>query len=143
MDWSFEQLMYIDESAFNERSLDRNFGWAEVGAPARQIESFKRSKKWSILPLYTCDGFLDWKIIHGSFNADLFVQFLEEHVIPHTTPYPGPRSVLIMDNCKIHHDEVSDIPCILQVDIADDSASLRSAIERGSYSRIFLHTRQT
>ena len=101
--------MYIDESAFNERSLDHNFGWAEVGAPARQIESFKRSKKWSILPLYTYDGFLDWEIIHGSFNADLFVQFLEEHVIPHTTPYPGPCSVLIMDNCKIHHDEVSDI----------------------------------
>jgi len=96
--------MYIDESAFNERTLDRKFGWASIGAPARQIESFKRSKKWSILPLYTYDGFLDWKIIHGSFDADLFVQFLEEHVIPHTTPYPGPRSVLIMDNCRIHHD---------------------------------------
>ena len=98
--------MYIDESAFNERSLDRKFGWTPVGAPARQIESFKRSKKWSILPLYTYDGFLDWKIIHGSFDTDLFIQFLEDHVIPHTTPYPGPRSVLIMDNCKIHHDPV-------------------------------------
>lgn len=111
-DWTYEQLMYIDESAFNERTLDRKFGWAQVGTPARQIESFKRSKKWSILPLYTYDGFVDWKIIHGSFNADLFIQFLEEHVIPHTTPYPGPRSVLIMDNCRIHHDEVSDIPDI-------------------------------
>ena len=45
-------------------------------------------------------------IIHGSFNGDLLVEFLEEHVIPHTNPYPGPCSVLIMDNAKIHNDEV-------------------------------------
>ena len=105
-DWTYEQLMYIDETAANERTLDRKYGWAPVGQPARQIESFHRSTKWSILPLYTVDGFIDWEIIHGSYNADLFVLFLEEHVIPHTNPYPGPRSVLIMDNAKIHHDEV-------------------------------------
>lgn len=101
--------MHIDETAANERTLDRKYGWSPVNTPARQIESIKRTKKWSILPLYTCDGFVDWEIIHGSFNADLFVRFLEEHVIPHTTPYPGPRSILIMDNAKIHHDEVPKI----------------------------------
>jgi hypothetical protein len=68
--------------------------------------SIKKSTKWSILPLYTYDGFVDWKIIHGSFNGDSFIEFIEDHVIPHTNPYPGPRSVLIMDNAKIHHDEV-------------------------------------
>lgn len=25
--------------------------------------------------------------------------------MPFTNPYPGPRSVLIMDNCRIHHGE--------------------------------------
>jgi hypothetical protein len=25
--------------------------------------------------------------------------------IPLTNPYPGPRSVLILDNCNIHHSE--------------------------------------
>jgi hypothetical protein len=45
-------------------------------------------------------------IIHGSFNGELFIEFLQEHVVPHTNPFPGPRSVLIMDNAKIHHDEV-------------------------------------
>lgn len=25
--------------------------------------------------------------------------------MPYTTPYPGPRSVLILDNCSIHHAE--------------------------------------
>ena len=100
--------MYIDETAANERTLDRKFGWSSIGQPARLVESFKCTKKWSILPLYTVDGFVDWEIIHGSFDADLFVVFLEEHVIPHTNPFPGPRSVLVMDNASIHHNNVQD-----------------------------------
>jgi hypothetical protein len=27
------------------------------------------------------------------------------HQIPLTNPYPGPRSVLVLDNCRIHHAE--------------------------------------
>lgn len=30
--------------------------------------------------------------------------------MPLTTPYPGPRSVLIMDNARIHHgEEIEDL----------------------------------
>jgi hypothetical protein len=25
--------------------------------------------------------------------------------IPYTNPYPGPRSVIVLDNCNIHHAE--------------------------------------
>ena len=102
-------LMYIDETAANEHTVHHRYGWAEKGQPARLVASAKKCKKWSILPLYTYDGFVDWMIVHGSFNADLFIEFLEEHVIPHTNPFLGPRSVLIIDNAKIHHDEVRKI----------------------------------
>ena len=105
-EWSHEQLMYVDESAANERTLDRKYGWAPIGQKATIVEPFTRSKKWSILPVYTQDGFIDYEIIHGSYNAEMFKDFLRNHVIPHTTPFPGPRSVLIMDNAKIHRDEV-------------------------------------
>jgi len=98
--------MYIDETAVHERTLERKYGWSEVNTPARMVHSITRSPKWTILPLYTYDGFIDWEIIHGSYNADLFVSFVERHVIPHTTPFPGPRSVLIMHNCGIHGDQV-------------------------------------
>jgi len=98
--------MYIDETAVNELTVARRYGWSPKGHRAKLVTSAKRTKKWSILPLYTYDGFVDWMIIHGSFNGDYFIQFLEEHVIPHTNPYPGLRSVLIIDNAKIHHDEV-------------------------------------
>ena len=98
--------MYVDETALNEHTMHRRYGRARKGVPARLTCSLTRTKKWSILPLYTYDGFLDWKIVHGSFNGDLFVEFLEENVIPHSNPFPGPRSVLVMDNASIHHDEV-------------------------------------
>ena len=112
-DLRYDQLIYIDESAANERSLDRKYGWSSKGQPARLISPAKR--KWSILPAYTCDGFIDWEIIRGSYNSNMFINFIKEKVIPHTTPHPGPRSVLIMDNAKIHHHPVclQDSCCLL------------------------------
>ena len=54
------------------------------------------------------------EIIHGSVNGNRFKQFLEEQVVPITTPYPGPRSVLILDNCGIHHSE--DVHALIEDD---------------------------
>ena len=111
----YDQLIYIDESAANERSLDRKYGWSPKGQPAGLISPAKRSKRWSILPVYTYDGFIDWEIIRGSYNSIMFINFIKEKVIPHTTLHPGPRSVLIMDNAKIHHHPIclQDSCCLL------------------------------
>ncbi|KAG2112370.1 uncharacterized protein F5147DRAFT_527949, partial [Suillus discolor] len=59
-----------------------------------------------ILPILTLDGIIAYDIIEGPVTSERFVQFLREH-LPLTNPYPGPRSVLVLDNCCIHHsDEV-------------------------------------
>jgi hypothetical protein len=106
-EWTPEQLIYVDESAcINERTSDRKYGWASIGLRASIIGSYKRSERWSILPAYTCNGFIDWAMMQGSYNADLFLNFIENHVLPHMMPFPGLRSVLIMDNARIHRDEV-------------------------------------
>jgi transposase len=62
----------------------------------------KRSERWSILLALTCDGYIDWVIHHGAINAELFIQFLEERVLPNRSPYPGKMSAIIMDNASIH-----------------------------------------
>ncbi|KIK73759.1 hypothetical protein PAXRUDRAFT_177572, partial [Paxillus rubicundulus Ve08.2h10] len=69
-----------------------------------------------ILPALTLDGIIANYIIEGSVTSERFVQFLKDHVMPFTTPYPGPWSVLIMDNCSIHHGEevcklIEDMHC--------------------------------
>ena len=105
-EWRSDQVMFLDESAANARTMDRKYGWAPVGIQAITEEQLIKEKKWSILPLYTEDGFIAWDILHGSYTVETFNKFVKEHVIPYTNPFPGPRSVLCMDNAKIHHDKV-------------------------------------
>ena len=91
--------MFVDESAANERTLDRKYGWSLIGTQYVVTEEL-------ILPVYTQDGYIAWDILHGSYTIELFNQFIETWVIPNTNPFPGPNSVLIMDNTKIHCNEV-------------------------------------
>ncbi|THU81199.1 hypothetical protein K435DRAFT_570954, partial [Dendrothele bispora CBS 962.96] len=57
-----------------------------------------------ILPVLTLDGIITYDLIPGPVTSARFVQFLRE-LIPLTNPYPGPRSILVIDNCSIHHSE--------------------------------------
>jgi len=105
-EWTPEQLVYVDKSACNEQTGNRWYGWALKGKPACKVGSYKRSERWNILPAYTWEGFLLWDIIKGSYDVELFALFLEAHVIMRTNPFPGSRSVINMDNARIHHNEV-------------------------------------
>ncbi|KAK9369905.1 hypothetical protein V1509DRAFT_638078 [Lipomyces kononenkoae] len=80
-DWTAEQLMFVDDSAANEKTGDRKYGWAPVGVTPDETVPAYRSERYSILPCYTVDG--------RSFTA-----FIRDEVLPLSSPYPGPRSVL-------------------------------------------------
>src|SRR5436190_17846898 len=100
------QLIFLDESAANERTGDRKYGWAPVGTTPYEYSHIKRSERWSILPVYGAEGFLAWDIIQGSWTKELFMEFVCTKVLPLCTRYPGPRSVLVLDNAQIHHSAV-------------------------------------
>ena len=100
-----DMLMFVDEAARNRRTSGRSRGWAVTGDRCIQHRFFVRGQRFSILPVLTIDGLITHDIIPGSINAERFFQFLQELVIPLTNPYPGPRSILILDNCNIHHSE--------------------------------------
>lgn len=105
-----DQLIYVDESAANERTLDRKYGWAPRGQPAIDRKTLIKSKRWSILPALTIDGFMDHTlVVQGSVDGEMFANWLSDHILPQCTPFRdgGPRSVLVMDNCRTHHINVS------------------------------------
>ncbi|KAF9514734.1 hypothetical protein BS47DRAFT_1294813, partial [Hydnum rufescens UP504] len=54
-----------------------------------------------ILPALSMDGILHLKIVEGSFNRPLFMEFIEG-LLDQMNPFPGPNSVIVMDNCRIH-----------------------------------------
>lgn len=99
-----EQLVALDESAANERTSDRKFGWSPRGTPCRVRTPMRRSTRWSILPALTTSGWLDWEVFHGSFNSERFMAFIER-LLEQMNAFPGPHSVLLLDNASIHHGE--------------------------------------
>ncbi|KAF9045625.1 hypothetical protein BJ165DRAFT_1314969, partial [Panaeolus papilionaceus] len=58
-----------------------------------------------VLPALTSEGIIALDIVEGSVNKESFLQFIRDQVAPQLNPYPAPWSVVIMDNCTIHHDE--------------------------------------
>ena len=98
-----DMLMFIDEAAHNRHTSGRRKGWAPLGRHCIQHRPFVRGQRLSILPVLTTEGIITHDIIPGSVTTERFIQFLQELVIPLTNPYPGPRSVLILNNCNIHH----------------------------------------
>ena len=64
--------------------------------------SLSISCRFSVLPALSLDGILAVKIIEGSFTTKQFKAFVDG-LLDHMTPFPGPNSVIVMDNCWIHH----------------------------------------
>ena len=72
--------------------------------------------------LLTLDGIVSGTAVEGSMTTVLFLEYLEFNVVsqpkdlflhchdntlqfPKCTAYPGPLSVVVMDNAKIHHSD--------------------------------------
>ena len=100
-----DEIVFLDETASNERTADRRYGWSAKGTPCEKVQSLKKSKRWSILPAYTTSGYIAYEIFQGSFTQALFNRFVIEKVLPLCTGQRGGRwSVLVMDNAKAHRD---------------------------------------
>ena len=57
--------------------------------------------RYSILPALSLDGILAVDIVEGSFTGESFYAFIDG-LLSLMNPYPGPNSVMVMDNCRIH-----------------------------------------
>ena len=100
--YTYDQLIYLDESRANEHTCLRKRGWSPFGIIPEVVRPVKRSERWSILPAYCVDGILASHVYHGGINAARFEWFLENEVLPRCNPFPGPKSVIVLDNCSSH-----------------------------------------
>jgi transposase len=97
--------VFLDESAANERTGDRKFGWSPVGLDCGVFRPIKRSMRWSVLLALGHEGYLCYMIHQGSITSKIFLEFVEGSLLPLCSAYLGPRSVLILDNARIHHSD--------------------------------------
>ena len=76
-----EYCVWLDESSVDDRTNQRTRGWAEVGRACVRRELFIRGQRYSVLPAFTCDGYIALDIFEGSVNKEKFIAFLEEQVV--------------------------------------------------------------
>ena len=88
---------------FDETTGWRHYAWAPIGQDARYHASRTRGKTWSVLPAYTIDGYLPCTGFRlGWFNTESFYRWIVDELLPHCNTYPGPKSVVVMDNASFH-----------------------------------------
>lgn len=98
--------MFLDESGINSKLGQRTHGWGEKGKVLQAKVKSGRAENLSLLPALTIDGYMAIAVYRGGVNAEQYEDFVKTQVLPKCSPWPGPRSIIIMDNCKIHHETV-------------------------------------
>lgn len=63
-----------------------------------------------MLPAVTTKGIIFSDVKQGGYNGDEFQDYLYG-LLEVMNPYPLPHSVLVMDNCRIHHVEGVEEMC--------------------------------
>src|SRR6267378_1433622 len=106
-----DDLVFLDESIFNEKTGWRHMAYAPIGHEARYSASVRRGKTWSILAAMTLEGWLDCTgIKEGYYNRENLCSWLKESLLPALDRVYGRPIVIILDNCSTHiDDEVREI----------------------------------
>lgn len=74
-------MIFIDETAKDERSLTRSYGYSTINVRARKSTVFIRGIRYTILPALTLDGFIAAEVIEGSCTKELFQAFIVNQVV--------------------------------------------------------------
>ena len=96
-----EQLIFIDETSKDGRDAFRRYARSKKGTKAVVRLPFSRGNRVSVLASLDYTGFMSWKCTSGTYSRKRFHNAFSEKIVPHLNPWPGPRSIVIMDNAKI------------------------------------------
>ena len=115
------QFVCLDETSKNELTYARKYGRAYSGDRAELRDVFVRGDRYSLVAALSVDGYIACDVVLGSLDSMDFLEFVQEKVVgsnfgllrqianlfqlPQMNPYPAPRSALVLDNCRIHHNE--------------------------------------
>ncbi|KAF7373112.1 Tc1-mariner class transposase [Mycena sanguinolenta] len=100
------EFVAVDESSKDERTLARHYGRSPIGLPAEYVHEFIRHDRYTLTAAMSTQGYIATRIVEGSMDAYEFFDFIVEDVIPEMKPYPDAQSVLVLDNCRIHHTDL-------------------------------------
>lgn len=104
--YTAEQMVVVDETSKDGKTLIRKYGRAASGHEPIYSVSLNRGICYSALPALTVKGYIAARAVEGSIDGGEFYDFIANDVaLPCMNPWPGPRSVLVLDNCATHKSE--------------------------------------
>lgn len=104
-----EDLIFLDESIFNEKTGWRHHAYAPIGEEAQYEADIQRGKTWSVCAAMTLDGWLPCTgVKEGYWNSENFLAWLRDSLLPAVNQRGRAVSVIVLDNVSIHvKDEVT------------------------------------
>jgi len=102
-----EDLVFLNESIFNEKTGWRYLAYGPIGSDIRYPADIQRGRTWSICAAMTISGWLPCTgVKEGYFKMPDLLNWLRTMLLPalnreSTRPY-----VIVLDNCSTHIDEV-------------------------------------
>jgi transposase len=73
-------------------------------------DTISRGKRVYILAAMDVKGFVGWGDVDGTFTRSSFHEVFKSKILPFLNPWPLPRSIVVMDNAKIHmYKELQDM----------------------------------
>ena len=103
-------FVWVDETGTDRWDQLRKFGFSLRGYPAVCKRLLVRGKRISAIVGMSSSGVLTYELSAGSTDSLKFIDFIRGKLIPSMQPFPGKHSIIIMDNCSVHHvQEVKDV----------------------------------
>ena len=104
-----EFIVWVDETGSDRRDALRKFGYALRRQPGVSKRLFTRGQRITAIVAMSSDGVEAYELSVGSTDSSKFLDFVRGSLIPTMQPFPNKRSIIVMDNCSIHHvQEVKD-----------------------------------
>jgi hypothetical protein len=97
-----EQLVFVDETSKDGRDAYRRYAWSPKGKIALVSLPFRRGERLSVLAAIGTQGFIAWNTTNGTYTRRSFHEAFCTKILPLLNPWPLPRSIVILDNAKIH-----------------------------------------
>ncbi len=152
--YSSEMFVFLDETGADRINTLRKYGYSLRGKPMRSYNVLMRGERIPGIACISMAGLLDIMIVHGTTDGSTFYKFIQTHLLPHLMPFNGsnPHSVVVMDNCAIHHVDsivksINDenlIPIDIQpIDNKKDKVIVKDLITPGYIKTLLLGNNKT
>ena len=104
-------LVWVDETGSDRRDQLRKFGYSALkGEPAVCKRLLTRGTRISAIVAISSGGVEAYELSIGSTGSRAFFDFVRGSLIPNMKPSPNKHSIVVMDNCTVHHvQEVKDL----------------------------------